>query len=65
MELGGLVAAADEGAEVKVGGAGVGQGGDAELAEEVDAVGRRSDADGLEVVGAESGEVMIGKVFLV
>ena len=64
VKLGGLVAAADEGAEVKIDGAVFGQGGDAELAEEVDAVGRRSDADRLEIVGAEASEVMIGEVFL-
>lgn len=64
VKLGGLVAAADEGSEVKIGGAVFRQGGDADLAEEVDAVGRRSDADRLEIVGAEASEVMIGEVFL-
>lgn len=64
MELGGLLAGADEGAEVDVRRAGVGHGGDAQLAEEVDAVRRDGGAHGDEVVGAEAGELVVVEVVL-
>lgn len=44
-----VAVAADESPEVDVGRAGVGHGGDAHLAEQVQAVGREADADALEV----------------
>ena len=59
-----LLGAGDEGAEVDEGGAGLGHGGDPNLAKEVDAVGRGGDADGDEVAGAEAGELMVAQVVL-
>lgn len=59
-----LLGAGDEGAEVDEGGAGLGHGGDSNLAKEVDAVGRGGDADGDEVAGAEAGELMVAQVVL-
>lgn len=63
VQLGGF-AASDEGAEVDVGRARVGHGWDAQLAEEVDAVGGDGDTDGGEVLGAKCGELLVIKVLL-
>lgn len=54
VQLGGLVAAGDEDAEVDVRRPRLGHGVEADLAEEVDAVGGFGDADRLEVVDAEA-----------
>lgn len=63
VQLGGLTAG-DEGAEVDVRGAGVGHGGDAHLAEEVDAVRGDGGAHGDEVLGAETGELVVLEMVL-
>lgn len=62
VQLGRFVTALDEDANVDVGRAGVWHAGDADLAEDVDAIGRHGDADRGEIVLAERGEVVIGKV---
>ena len=64
VQLGRFITAGDEGPEVNVRGSRVWQGWDADLAEEVKAVGRGGDTDGLEICGAEASEFMVVQMFL-
>lgn len=64
VQRGCLATATGKGSEVNVGRSRVGQLGDTDLAEQVDAIGRDGDTDELEVFRAERGELGVAEVFL-